>query len=195
MSTRSTIALETIDGTTYTIYCHSDGYLEHNGFILYAFYDNEKAVQKLIRLGDLSSLGIRIGQKCDFDKSYYDVRCAGQCISYMRDGDEDEHFTVTKTRYERRRASYNYIFRNKQWYVDTGKDGRLILLKNALKDNDVVKKNGVPYVLWSYVKYSDEYLRLIAAGKSLVNKAFKLYTFKECIALRDERYVQRTRAF
>ena len=38
MSTRSRIAIKQNDGTYKSIYCHSDGYLEHNGYILYNYY-------------------------------------------------------------------------------------------------------------------------------------------------------------
>ncbi len=34
MATRSTIALEFADGTVEQVYCHWDGYLDHNGALL-----------------------------------------------------------------------------------------------------------------------------------------------------------------
>ena len=67
MATRSTIALEYADGTVDQIYCHWDGYLEHNGRILLDNYTDPFKVQQLMDLGDLSSLGPNIGEKHSFE--------------------------------------------------------------------------------------------------------------------------------
>ena len=56
MATRSRIGIVKEDGTVASIYCHWDGYPEHNGQILLDNYDYEMA-QELIELGDISSLG------------------------------------------------------------------------------------------------------------------------------------------
>ena len=54
MGTRSRIAV--MHGpVAKSVYCHWDGYLEHNGAILLEHYDSSKANQ-LVALGDLSSL-------------------------------------------------------------------------------------------------------------------------------------------
>ena len=56
MGTRSTIALEFADGTVEQVYCHWDGYLEHNGKILSEHYMDPFKVRDLINLGGFSSL-------------------------------------------------------------------------------------------------------------------------------------------
>jgi len=56
MGTRSTIALEFADGTVQQVYCHWDGYLEHNGQILQNYYMDPFKVRDLIDLGGFSSL-------------------------------------------------------------------------------------------------------------------------------------------
>ena len=56
MATRSRIAIENQDGTVDSIYCHFDGYLSGVGKTLFNHYDEEK-LEKLIELGDISSLG------------------------------------------------------------------------------------------------------------------------------------------
>jgi hypothetical protein len=56
MSTHSRIGIEKKDRTIESIYCHWDGYPEHNGDILLNSY-NYPATQELIELGDISSLG------------------------------------------------------------------------------------------------------------------------------------------
>ena len=56
MSTRSRIAIEKQDGTVESIYCHFDGYISHNGEILQNYYSTKEKMEKLIELGDISSL-------------------------------------------------------------------------------------------------------------------------------------------
>ena len=48
MGTRSTIALEYADGTVHQVYCHWDGYLEHNGRILQEHYLDPFKLQEQI---------------------------------------------------------------------------------------------------------------------------------------------------
>lgn len=67
MSTRSDIIVELNNGKWHRIYCHSDGYLSHNGRILFDHYTDQKHVEELVALGDLSSLGKEIGEKHPFD--------------------------------------------------------------------------------------------------------------------------------
>ena len=68
MGTRSTIALEFADGTVQQVYCHWDGYLEHNGKILFENYSDPFKLRDLIDLGDISSLGPEIGEKHAFSQ-------------------------------------------------------------------------------------------------------------------------------
>jgi len=76
MSTRSRIAIENESGIVNSIYCHFDGYVDGVGKTLFNHYDKEK-LQKLIELGDISSLG----------ESTEDT------VAYCRDRGEDLHST------------------------------------------------------------------------------------------------------
>ena len=67
MSTRSSIAIKTADGIK-SIYCHWDGYVDHNGRILKEHYQSPAKIAELIALGDLSSLRQEIGEVQNFDK-------------------------------------------------------------------------------------------------------------------------------
>lgn len=67
MGTRSDIIVQRTDGKWARIYCHWDGYVSHNGHILYNHYNSQKMAEKLVKLGDLSSLGEVIGIKHSFD--------------------------------------------------------------------------------------------------------------------------------
>lgn len=79
MGTRSTIALEFADGTVEQVYCHWDGYLEHNGKILAEHYMDPFKVKELVALGGFSSLRDTVeetaetaytqrGEPCDINK-------------------------------------------------------------------------------------------------------------------------------
>jgi hypothetical protein len=96
MGTRSTIALEFADGTVEQVYCHWDGYLDHNGQILQDHYSDPFKLRDLIDQGDLSSLGPNIGTAHPFsphgskeDEALYEAaKEAGACTFYARDRGE-----------------------------------------------------------------------------------------------------------
>ena len=56
MGTRSRIGYELADHTVVSVYCHYDGYVNHNGKILVEHYQNRDDVKKLINGGSMSSL-------------------------------------------------------------------------------------------------------------------------------------------
>jgi len=134
-----------------SIYCHWDGYLEHNGQLLQEHYDSAKA-NNLVALGDMSSLGRVIGEAHPFsphtsklDKLAYEAaREAGYCTFYARDrGEADVDFKVSQSFEEFLElaegcgAEYYYIMKDGVWYVgntysDTALSGKLILLTEAL---------------------------------------------------------------
>lgn len=69
MATRSTIAIENLDGTVHQVYAHWDGYLSNNGKILFENYQDRDKVAELVSLGSISSLGPNIGVKHSFDNT------------------------------------------------------------------------------------------------------------------------------
>lgn len=129
MATRSTIALEYADGTVEQVYCHWDGYLEHNGQILYKNYQDPFKLRELIDLGDISSLGINIGSKHAFssfegDKADYEAAMAeGATTFYGRDRGETGVGAKKFKDFEDYKANhqyeeYEYILRKDgNWYV------------------------------------------------------------------------------
>jgi len=96
MGTRSTIALEFADGTVQQVYCHWDGYLDHNGKILQEYYSDPFKLRELIDLGDLSSLRPEIGEKHAFSQfelraeevAGYKLLTENMCTFYGRDRNE-----------------------------------------------------------------------------------------------------------
>jgi hypothetical protein len=85
------------------VYCHWDGYLEHNGSILQKHYASSSKVNNLIALGDISSLKQEIGEKHAFSKlevpmdgDAYDKLYGNMTTFYTRDRGEDAPFKVFK---------------------------------------------------------------------------------------------------
>lgn len=130
MATRSTIALEFADGTIQQVYCHWDGYLEHNGQILLKNYSDPFKLRDLIDEGDISSLGPNVGRKHAFspfegDKADYEAAQQEGCTTfYMRDrgetGCEARKFKdYADYRANAQSEEYNYILRKDgNWYVE-----------------------------------------------------------------------------
>ena len=146
MATRSTIALEFADGTIGQVYCHWDGYLAHNGKILFESYSNPFILRDLIDLGSLSSLRPQIGTKHPFSmfeanmtQDEYANLYRDMCTFYGRDRGEGQSDATYFTDYEHflvdgQAEEYDYILRNVNgvatWYVsDHGSD--FILLTEA----------------------------------------------------------------
>jgi hypothetical protein len=72
MATRSLIGIKLKDNILKTIYCHWDGYPEHNGKLLIENYSTPATITELMELGDLSSL----------------AESPDQCKAYHRDRNE-----------------------------------------------------------------------------------------------------------
>jgi hypothetical protein len=120
MGTRSTIAIQNADNTVTGIYCHWDGYVEHNGKILNENYTTESKVRELIALGDLSILGKTVGSRQNFD-----APVEGTCVAYGRDRNESDVSAATFDSYadliEQMGQAYDYLFVPSQgWVVKQG---------------------------------------------------------------------------
>lgn len=61
MSTRSTIAIENANGTIKKVYCHFDGYIEHNGKILAEHYSHPASWRALCYGNDIRGFAIDNG--------------------------------------------------------------------------------------------------------------------------------------
>ena len=133
MATRSTIALEYADGTVEQVYCHWDGYLEHNGKILQEYYSNPFILRDLIDLGDISSLRPTVGTKHAFsrlevpmDGEAYDKLYGDMTTFYGRDRGETGTGAKKFASYEdyllnHQYEEYEYILRSVHgeavWFV------------------------------------------------------------------------------
>ncbi len=126
MSTRSYIAEELKDGKYKVIYCHFDGYLEHNGEILVKHYKSRKKIEELLKLGDLSSLAKKVKPNPKKEHSFeYGKRQKDVCVAYNRDrhdnDPENEAQILTKEEmFKNSWIEFFYIFTldNKWKYYD-----------------------------------------------------------------------------
>ena len=150
MGTRSRIAV--MHGPiAKSIYCHWDGYLEHNGAILLEHYDSSKA-NELVSLGDMSALRPEIGTPHAFsqfeleemDREEFVRTTENMCTFYGRDrGEKGVEFKVAQTfdefleQCDNCGAEYYYIIKDNVWYVGNIYDStplskKLTVLADAL---------------------------------------------------------------
>ena len=154
MGTRSMIGIENpSSGRVKAVYCHWDGYLEHNGEILEKNYSSSPKINNLIALGDLSSLRKNIGDKHAFSSLDIDVQLreafeaehGDSCTFYTRDRGEDapyKSFDSAKTAVDHYQGSwgeYFYLYRyddsleSGKWFYRTRESGRWKRVATALK--------------------------------------------------------------
>lgn len=127
MSTRSDIIVEHESGVWARIYCHNDGYLEHNGAILQEHYNTQALAEAVVAPGDMSSLE-RKCSKPPRDHSF-DKRKPGYCVYYGRDrGEKDTDATLAATLAEvwpeDSGTEYTYVWRQGLgWFVGDADEG------------------------------------------------------------------------
>ena len=135
-----------------SVYCHWDGYLEHNGVILQEHYDSARA-NHLVAMGDISSLGPKIGKQHPFspftsdeDKVAYEAaNKEGWTTFYGRDRGEtgvdfkvDHTFAEFLEQCDNCGAEYYYVMENGQWYYGSMHESnpfykRLALLSEVIE--------------------------------------------------------------
>lgn len=115
MSTRSTIGIIDSKGKEKRIYCHNDGYLNHNGELLLKYWNSADKVNELMEFGSISSL-----------EKYPHVTVLGQPPK-----DKRQHRYLMSVRWEKNdinpmnvggnlagKEEYNYTWKNGRWYVE-----------------------------------------------------------------------------
>ena len=131
MATRSYIGVRNLDSSVDYIYCHFDGYPEHNGKILIEHYSNINRVNELLNLGDLSVLGQFIGEKMDFNKRVQDT-----CLAYGRDRGEsnvDKKNSGYDALITDQSVDYVYVFDGDYWECHSTYSPELINLYDREK--------------------------------------------------------------
>jgi hypothetical protein len=116
--------MEFADGTVQQIYCHWDGYLEHNGKILFNHYVDPYKTRELIDMGDISSLCNTIEETKQ--GAYHFWR--GEELRVAKFNDFQDY--LAHHQYE----EYEYILRKDgHWYVQAHDDA-FVMLKSAIAD-------------------------------------------------------------
>jgi hypothetical protein len=118
MATRSLIAKALPNGEFQSIYCHYDGYPDYNGKILDQHYTDPEKIDKLLALGDLSTLAPELG-----DEPHDFNNCPdGICNFYGRDRKEtdvDAQTHISMVSLNKRAnacdANYVYLFIDGKW--------------------------------------------------------------------------------
>lgn len=137
MGTRSMIGRYNEDGTVTAVYCHWDGYLEHNGQILAEHYTDDDKIQDLIGLGAMSALGAELGEKHNFaentghDWCTFYARDRGEKIGVERFEDPE---AFRKDGYARSGAEFLYLWDREGWFVASYDQPKWDDLTEALKD-------------------------------------------------------------
>jgi hypothetical protein len=120
MATRSTIGIiDNRTGVVTSIYCHWDGYPEHNGEILVKHWSDPDKIWALMDLGALSSLGEEIGEQHDFNASG-----PIHCTAYGRDRGETDVGSQTHNslgEWLDNGEEYNYLWDGVRWNCFQGK--------------------------------------------------------------------------
>ena len=121
MGTRSRIGIMHGD-VVKSVYCHWDGYYDHNGQILLDSFDSSKANQ-LVALGDISSLRSQIEIPQDVEHSF-DKANDNITVFYGRDrGEENASWKVAHSfleflgQVEACGGEYYYIMKDGAWYA------------------------------------------------------------------------------
>ena len=194
MSTRSNIGIKNKDGSIHCIYCHFDGYLEHNGLILERYYKDQNKVKNLINLGDISSLGLNVYPDPEYEHTF-DNRQKYVTVAYSRDRGEDKRIkkfddmhdymiSFKNTWYD---YAYLYDEENKEWLYSTihldysiednfkslkHKLNELNLLPKISKELDTILKNQVEL---SKKLFKDEYQICYESEEDCYNNYYELF--------------------
>ena len=142
MSTRCRIGIKNKNGTILSIYCHHDGYVEHVGKILFDNYKDETKIRKLMKLGDISSLGtepVDNPRACesissavnDYDawsKLYAEIHPDNMCDTYKSRGEDcPARKSKNEETYEKLTdkswGDYAYLFKDGTWFVSPYGEG------------------------------------------------------------------------
>ncbi len=121
MSTRSTISILRIDNTIESSFAHWDGYMSHNGAILFLHYSDPEKVKSLISFGSVSTLAKEVFPK---GKHSYDNREENITVFYGRDrGETDcqsskfDNISDFVKNNDFQEFDYTYKEKNNKWYL------------------------------------------------------------------------------
>jgi hypothetical protein len=117
MATSASISIVR-DNIANGIYCYSNGYVSNTGELLKQFYTDEKKVEELISLGNISVLSESI--ECP-EGHTWENPVEGYTIAYHRDRGQKfkklfDNYEIDTLR-DIQQCSYNYLFEDGEWYL------------------------------------------------------------------------------
>ena len=123
MATRSRIGIEDENGKVRAIYCHFDGYVDHNGHILEEHYTDRDKINQLIDLGSISVLGTtpieNPNGEYDPDSIYTKPHNKSSPFIYNYENQSDYFYSPDS-------QEYNYLFtKNNEWFVNHPVSGQI----------------------------------------------------------------------
>lgn len=122
MATRGRVGIVRDDGTVASIYQHWDSYPSWLGATLLNHYKDKEKIEKLIALGDCSSIREEVDIPNDMAHSF-NKPLPNVTIAYGRDRGDDsveprlDH--SEKAFWESDIEEYGYLFKDGKWYVAT----------------------------------------------------------------------------
>ena len=127
MGTSSSIGIKQSNGQVRAITCHWDGYPEHVGRVLHEFYGDEAKATRLLRLGDLSSLGESLAPPPGV-RHTFDHPAKAVTVAYRRErgddvpppatfADAEDYRMNAKSRFM---ADYVYLLADGVWQMAIG---------------------------------------------------------------------------
>lgn len=136
MGTHSSITVKMTDGSFKSVYCHFDGYLDHNGKMLAGHYNSQERAEALVEHGDMSSLY----ERCDKpDGHTFDGRVEGYTVYYGRDrGEVGTDARTGATAEESNKGNgqeFDYLWDGEKWLVSSGyfNQGKVLPLADAME--------------------------------------------------------------
>lgn len=113
MSTRCRIGIENEDKTITSIYCHHDGYLAGVGATLLDHYKDKEKIYALMKLGDMSSLGIEPIEK--IDRIHSEEACDIYSTQEEKYPAKTRSLEQTIERFKHSDQEFLYIFKDGKW--------------------------------------------------------------------------------
>lgn len=149
MSTNSTIAVQKLDGTVQSVYCHWDGYIDGVGKTLINYYNSQRLAELVVSGGDISYLRKEFSPSTstvhNFDNPQKDVT-----VLYHRDRGEKfsigNYWDVKMFKLSNTKQEYNYLWVDGEWNVSFNNSGIFNPVKNyvsveQVKQPDIKEKN------------------------------------------------------
>tara|TARA_A100001015_G_scaffold211101_1_gene236659 strand:+ start:3207 stop:3659 length:453 start_codon:yes stop_codon:yes gene_type:complete len=123
MATRSNIAYKTPEGKIRSVYCHWDGYPEHNGEMLKRHYNSFDRAVALVELGSISALKPNLNAQTAGHS--FETPADEITIAYHRDRGEELHISEYDDipSWIADMEEYAYLYTDNGWIVnDHGKE-------------------------------------------------------------------------